>query len=633
MSERYAIKGKLGEGGQGSVYRAVDRNLERVVAVKRLVLSLSGMAPERAREELLREAALQASVQHPNVVAVYDYGVDGEGGYIVMEHVNGETLDVTARRGLPLEGFYPVARQALEGLSAAHAQSLLHRDLKPSNLMISWLAGGGSAVKLLDFGLAKFSAQPSLQTLDQHNTLKGSIYFMAPEQFEHKPLDPRTDLYALGCLFFYVLSGGRHPFDGKTVGDIMNGHLTHNLESPLPALRPEIPKALAHWVEWLMRRRREERPSDAAEAITVLAAVEKGQPFNTALAAVKAARHPAPDTPPTQPLLRAPLPPSPAPSRPLPWRIIAAGAAVLAIAGVALNHSGKAKIPPGVDPASLLAAIPPAAAPPPAAPAAPAVQSPVIQLKSSHAPTSSADWLTAASWTNGQPPRPGFDYAAAGDVMVRTAPRNPEFPGNSLRLDPGATLVVKNPGAAPVKAHLILNGGRLGNGGWPGPQNDPPHLNGTLAITAPSTVELADRCLILHSILSGSAPLEITSPSDKATLTLHSPSPGYTGHLRIKGGSVTGAGPGSFGAASFTLSPGARLDFDYDFTSPPGGFLVLEKGGKLRLDQTLTFDKVILAGEPLPPGRYTSADLLSHYRDCFSSRSTGTLIVRATAGK
>ena len=229
MSEdRYEIRGKIGQGGVGAVYRAYDRNLNREVAIKR-VLTEEGFdandAEDEATKALLKEATALCSVQHPNIVTVYDAGVDGDGPYVIMELLSGRTLDEMVERGtMTWVDFRETAVQSLEAIIAAQELNLVHRDIKPSNVMVTWLPSGKFQIKLVDFGLAKFSAQPSLQTIDHGDAVFGSIHFMAPEQFERVPLDQRTDMYSLGCVFFFCLTG-QYPFDSDTAPGVMAAHL------------------------------------------------------------------------------------------------------------------------------------------------------------------------------------------------------------------------------------------------------------------------------------------------------------------------------------------------------------------------------------------------------------------------
>ena len=133
-----------------------------------------------------------------------------------MELLKGETLDETVERGvLTAEDFKEVVYQTMEGLIAAQANNVIHRDIKPTNIMLIWQASGKFQLKILDFGLAKFSKAPSVQTMDQDDAVMGSIFFMAPEQFERAELDARTDLYQMGCVYYNALTG-QYPFNGET---------------------------------------------------------------------------------------------------------------------------------------------------------------------------------------------------------------------------------------------------------------------------------------------------------------------------------------------------------------------------------------------------------------------------------
>jgi len=267
QSERYEILSKIGQGGIGAVYRAHDHTLDREVAIKRLLPQ--GEKPEEERlttEELVREAGLLSQLQHPNVVTIYDAGIDADGGFVVMELIDGETLDELIERGaLTFEDFQSVAEQALEGLIAAQEINMLHRDLKPSNVMIAWLPSGRFELKLLDFGLAKVTQKPSTQTIQHGDSILGSIYFMAPEQFEREPLDGRTDIYSLGCLFYYALARA-YPFDGNHVAEVMTRKLEHEIVD-LSTLRPDLPPQICSWVMRMISRSPNDRPATAKQAL------------------------------------------------------------------------------------------------------------------------------------------------------------------------------------------------------------------------------------------------------------------------------------------------------------------------------------------------------------------------------
>ena len=260
---RYVVERRLGRGGVGEVYLAYDRQLDRWVAVK--CLHTATEADSERAESAIREARRLAALHHPNIVTVFDVVRDGDNVAVVMEYVHGHTLeDYTESAPLSMVQFRELARQALEGLAAAHATGMIHRDIKSANIMLAEATEGSFRVKILDFGLAKIQAEPSLQTMDQSGSLMGSIYTMAPEQLEQMPLDARTDLYALGCVFYQSLAG-RVPFDGGSVPAVIAAHLQHRFV-PLLDLRPDVPPALAAWVERLFALEPAGRPSSAGDA-------------------------------------------------------------------------------------------------------------------------------------------------------------------------------------------------------------------------------------------------------------------------------------------------------------------------------------------------------------------------------
>lgn len=266
---RYRLIEKIGRGGSAMVYRAWDEQLHREVAIKRFTPQEEAEADNsipasNGPAALLAEARRLSRLQHPHIVTIHDAGEDAEGPFLVMELLPGETLEDSVKRAVwPVADFLNLARQTLEGLAAAHAADILHRDLKPSNIMVVWPPGGQTyQIKVLDFGLAKFSSGPALQTMDQANTILGSIYSMAPEQFERRPIDVRTDLYALGCTFYYTLTG-HQPFEGETAAEVMAAHLSGRIQAPLATLRPDVPPRLVAWVEAALQREPDQRPIGA----------------------------------------------------------------------------------------------------------------------------------------------------------------------------------------------------------------------------------------------------------------------------------------------------------------------------------------------------------------------------------
>jgi Tol biopolymer transport system component len=211
----YEIESALGAGGMGEVYRARDTRLGRIVAIKVLGAHLSDEPDLRERFE--REAQAVANLHHPNICVLYDVGREADTDYIVIEYLDGETLAQRLTNGpLPLDQALEIGAQIADALDAAHRRGITHRDLKPANIMLT-----KSGAKLLDFGLAKLNAPvdgdvTTLSTIGATSSagmLVGTIHYMAPEQLEGKPVDARTDIYAVGAIMQEMLTGKR-AFEG-----------------------------------------------------------------------------------------------------------------------------------------------------------------------------------------------------------------------------------------------------------------------------------------------------------------------------------------------------------------------------------------------------------------------------------
>jgi len=277
MAERrYKIYEQLGAGGNGAVFRAYDAHLKRWVAIKRL-LSAAETETSPDAEELRREADMLASLRNANIVTIFDVSTDEEGLFMVMELLEGPDLADTIQHGpLALDDFKQLAEQTLEALLAAHNLRILHRDLKPENIKVERLPGGRFQAKIIDFGLARAGLVARKQTEDQAGSVMGSIYYMAPEQLSREPTDIRTDLYSLGCVFYEALSS-RKAFDGKSVNEVIDKHLDHDL-LPLNQLCPHLPQWLTYWVMRLMACKPGDRPANAQQAIEEFRAWEKLPP-------------------------------------------------------------------------------------------------------------------------------------------------------------------------------------------------------------------------------------------------------------------------------------------------------------------------------------------------------------------
>ena len=266
LKSRYQFHSLIGTGGAGEVYAAWDDHLKRTVAIKRI--KTTGV-DDAALANPWGEAMRLAAIRHANIVTVYDMGQEDDIPYIVMEHVQGEALDQrVALSTFSVPEFIDMARQTLEGLLAAHHAGLIHRDLKPSNIMLSPLPSGSFQVKILDFGMAKFLSVPCEQTMNIDGTITGSVHWISPEQLNRKAVDARSDLYSLGCVFYFALSG-KQPFEGNSPTEIVAAHITHNVVS-LELLVPEMPPLLAQWVMALINLEPEHRYQSAMQALGAL---------------------------------------------------------------------------------------------------------------------------------------------------------------------------------------------------------------------------------------------------------------------------------------------------------------------------------------------------------------------------
>ncbi len=272
----FRVLGTLGRGGSGVVYLAEDPGLERRVALKVLAAAFAA-DPERV-DRLRREARLLASLNHPNIAAIYGLiEAPREPLALVLELVSGESLAARLARGpLALAEALTLARQMAAGLEAAHEQGVIHRDLKPANVMLT----AKGTVKLVDFGLARSGpvgtgpadSTRSL-TLEAQGTVFGTPGYMSPEQARGLPLDPRADIFAFGCILFECLSG-RPAFAGANPLEVLARTLEG--EPDWVALPPGLPEDLRALLGGCLARGAEARLADMGELARVLAAVVEG---------------------------------------------------------------------------------------------------------------------------------------------------------------------------------------------------------------------------------------------------------------------------------------------------------------------------------------------------------------------
>jgi serine/threonine protein kinase/Tol biopolymer transport system component len=243
----YEVLYRIGAGGIGEVYKARDTRLERTVAIKVLPEHIAKREDLRARFE--REARAVASLNHPHICTLHDIGTKDGAGYMVMEYLEGETLAARIEKGaLPLDQALKFAIQIADALDRAHRGGITHRDVKPQNIMLT-----RDGVKVLDFGLAKSTSKPGpaegtpTTALTQEGTVLGTPQYMAPEQFEGKEADARSDIWAFGAVLYEMLTG-RRPFQGKSYASLLNAVLSAD---PAPiAMKTFTPS----WLERLVRR-------------------------------------------------------------------------------------------------------------------------------------------------------------------------------------------------------------------------------------------------------------------------------------------------------------------------------------------------------------------------------------------
>lgn len=265
---RYLIEEELARGGMGVVFRARQTNLNRPIVVK--VISKFFVDGPEDVERFAQEALGLSALQHPNIVTVHDYGTESGLSYIAMEYLEGDSLqDRLERRGtLTMEEFARIAPQILKAIAAAHAAGIIHRDIKPANVMLTTQNQKPDFVKVVDFGLVKLAGGGREIT---GKGLVGTFAYVSPEQILGEPFDARSDVYALGVLFYHLLSG-RKPFDDPDGMAILYKHV-HEPPPNLATLLPEgheVPIALIRTIHQCLEKDPARRPKDAKELLDVL---------------------------------------------------------------------------------------------------------------------------------------------------------------------------------------------------------------------------------------------------------------------------------------------------------------------------------------------------------------------------
>jgi serine/threonine protein kinase len=260
---RYEILGELGHGAMGTVYRAKDPAMDRVVALKTIIsLALAGENGNDFRDRFFREARAAGSLTHPGIVPVFDVGEHDGSPYLVMEFISGKTLADAMRRGdrLPLDRVCELGQKIAEALGYAHQHGVVHRDIKPANILLtSKEAHGIERPKITDFGVAKLAAG--------HTTLTGQIVgtpaFMAPEQFTGATIDGRADIFSLGVVLYWMATG-EQPFPGESITAV-SYKVVHTEPVPPRKLNPSVPLKLESIILKCLAKNPDERYATGEE--------------------------------------------------------------------------------------------------------------------------------------------------------------------------------------------------------------------------------------------------------------------------------------------------------------------------------------------------------------------------------
>ena len=273
---RYRIDALLGEGAVGAVYRVLELSTGRVLALKRWTASA---LDAQVRGRFLRETNALDTLDHPNIVKVFGHGVVDGVPYMVLEYLEGQTVEELLHEGEPLEVelAIDIARQALSAIAYAHLHNVVHRDLKPENIFLTKQAGGRPCVKILDYGLAKFMAPTGDSTKDKTLTMAGMVVgtplYMPPEQAAGGSVDLPVDVYAMGCVLFEMLTG-RLPFEAESRLELLTAHL----RDPIPRLEnvrhglPVAP-ALQELIDRALAKKQTERYPHAGAMLAALESV------------------------------------------------------------------------------------------------------------------------------------------------------------------------------------------------------------------------------------------------------------------------------------------------------------------------------------------------------------------------
>jgi serine/threonine-protein kinase len=280
LDGQFQILQKVGSGGMGAVYKALQPSMNRMVGIKILHPKLANRKDLVSR--FRREARAMSHLTHPNTVKVFLYGELDDGSlYIVMEFLEGKNLNQTVRAEgpFPVERALPILIQACGALDEAHKQGIIHRDLKPENIFLCQQAGMKDYPKLLDFGLAKVTERemrPGSVILTQEGMVFGTPEFMSPEQAQGKTLAAQSDIYSIAVILYEVLTG-KLPFEAKTAMEYIQAHVTTPPISISERAGKEFPPLLWPVIARALEKRPEDRYASASDFAIAMQAVLQGQ--------------------------------------------------------------------------------------------------------------------------------------------------------------------------------------------------------------------------------------------------------------------------------------------------------------------------------------------------------------------
>src|SRR5438552_11629813 len=278
LGERYQLGESIGRGGMATIYRGRDMRMDRTVAIK--VLREVYSTDPKFVTRFQREAKAASSLQHPNIVQVYDYGQTEGNYYIVMEYIDGANLHryLRNKRMLAVDRAIIIAHDVALGLGAAHRRSIVHRDVKPQNVLV----GKDGSIKLTDFGIASVYKDINAERLTTTGMTLGTVQYYAPEQAQGEIVQPAADVYALGIVMYEMLTG-RPPFDGDTPVAVAMQHI-QDPPAPPSAYNPNIPPALEQIILRCLEKVPEMRFRDGstlARALEMLGEEEMGEQLPT----------------------------------------------------------------------------------------------------------------------------------------------------------------------------------------------------------------------------------------------------------------------------------------------------------------------------------------------------------------